>query len=147
MKRSEVFARDGYRCAYCGLVFDVSALSIDHVQPKARGGDGSGGNVVTACTSCNTLKASRPLAQFLAENPDARRNFFERARYVWPRHLIAVAEELVRRGVVRAPADFVEGVRRLRGSEAIANFLSGTVAGRSEDSGPEGSGMESTEGE
>lgn len=123
MKRTEVFARDGYRCVYCGLVFDSSALSIDHVQPRMRGGDGSGGNVVTACTSCNTAKGSRPLAGFLAENADARRNFFEHARYVWPRHLIAVAEELSRRGVVRASADFVEGVRRLRGSEAIAGKL------------------------
>jgi hypothetical protein len=139
VKRSEVFARDGYRCAYCGLVFDASALSIDHVQPRMRGGDGSGGNVVTACTSCNTAKASRPLAQFLTENAAARRNFFEHARYVWPRHLIAVAEELVRRGVVHASPDFVEGVRRLRGSEAIAL----TLRAESGKAGKQGS----TEGE
>ena len=100
MKRSEIFARDEYRCVYCGLVFEPSALSIDHVQPRVRGGDGSGGNVVTACMACNTAKASRPLWQFLAENPDARRNFFSFARYVWPRHVAAVAEELARRGVV-----------------------------------------------
>ena len=93
-------------------------LSIDHVQPKVRGGDGSAGNVVTACMACNTAKASRPLAQFLAENPEARRNFFKHARYVWPRHLRAVAEELVRRGVVERPMDFVEGIRGLRSSEA-----------------------------
>jgi hypothetical protein len=112
-----------------------------------RGGDGSGGNVVTACTSCNTLKASRPLAQFLAEYPEARRNFFAHARYVWPRHLIAVAEELVRRGVVRASADFVEGVRRLRGSEAIANFLSRTAGSGTEDGGSDERGEDSNEGE
>ena len=129
MKRSEIFTRDGYRCVYCGLVFDASALSIDHVQPRMRGGDGSGGNVVTACTSCNTLKASRPLAGFLAEHPDARRNFFAHARYVWPRHLIAVAEELARRGAIQASADFVEGVRRLRSSEAIASYLQDRLGG------------------
>jgi hypothetical protein len=129
VKRSEIFARDGYRCAYCGLVFDASALSIDHVQPRMRGGDGSGGNVVTACTSCNTLKASRPLAQYLAENADARRNFFAHAWYVWPRHLIAVAEELARRGAVQASADFVEGVRRLRSSEAIASYMQDRLGG------------------
>ena len=119
MKRSEIFARDEYRCVYCGQVFEASALSIDHVQPRMRGGDGSGGNVVTACTACNTAKASRPLWQYLAENADARRNFFALARYVWPRHLVAVAEELARRGGVRASEDFVEGVQGLRGSEAI----------------------------
>lgn len=98
-------------------------LSIDHVQPKVRGGDGSAGNVVTACMACNTAKASRPLAQFLAENAEARRNFFKHARYVWPRHLRAVAEELVRRGVVERPRDFVEGIRGLHNSEAIAQLL------------------------
>ncbi len=100
MKRAEIFARDEHRCVYCGETFEPADLSIDHVQPRMRGGDGSGGNVVTACKACNTAKASRPLWQFLAENEGARRNFFSFARYVWPRHLIAVAEELARRGVV-----------------------------------------------
>jgi len=85
-----------------------------------RGGDRSGGNVVTACRACNTAKAGRRLSEYLAENPDARRNFFQYARYVWERHLKAVAEELARQGVVERPADFVEGVRVLRSSEAIA---------------------------
>jgi hypothetical protein len=119
VKRSEIFARDEYRCVYCGETFEASALSIDHVQPRMRGGDGSGGNVVTACTACNTAKGSQPLWQFLAANDVARRNFFALARYVWPRHLVAVAEELARRGGVSASEDFVEGVRGLRGSEAI----------------------------
>lgn len=120
MKRLEVFARDGFRCVYCGGVFTADDLSVDHVQPRMRGGDGSGGNVVTACRGCNTAKGGRRLAWFLAENPAARRNFFRFARYVWPRHLEAVAEELARQGVVERPADFVEGVRMLRSSEAIA---------------------------
>ena len=120
MKRAEIFARDGFRCVYCGGVFEADDLSIDHVQPRMRGGDGSGGNVVTACRGCNTAKGGQRLAHFLAGNPTARRNFFEFARYVWPRHLKAVAEELARQGGVERPADFVEGVRMLRSSEAIA---------------------------
>ena len=123
MNRLEVFARDAFRCVYCGTVQDVETLSVDHVQPRVRGGDGSGGNVVTACIACNTVKASRPLAQFLAENPVARRNFFLYARYVWARHLKAVAEELARQGVVERSTGFVEEIRRLRGSEAIADYL------------------------
>ncbi len=123
MKRSALFARDGGRCVYCGLVFEPDALSADHVQPRMRGGDGSPGNLVTACRGCNARKAGRPLAQFLAEEPEARRNFFALARYVWPRHLKAVAEELARRGVTDAPAELVEGVRGLRSSEAIVKFL------------------------
>ncbi len=96
---------------------------MDHVQPRMRGGDGSPGNLVTACRGCNARKAGRSLPQFLAEEPEARRNFFLLARYVWPRHLKAVAEELARRGVVSTPTELVEGVRGLRSSEAIANFL------------------------
>jgi hypothetical protein len=88
-----------------------------------RGGDGSGGNLVTACRGCNTKKGGRSLAAFLAAEPEARRNFFVLARYVWPRHLKAVAEELARRGVVVAPTELVEGIRGLRSSEAIAKTL------------------------
>jgi 5-methylcytosine-specific restriction endonuclease McrA len=67
---------------------------VDHVQPRVRGGDRSGGNLVTACKACNTLKGHRRIAVFLAECPEARRNFFRYARAVWPRHLRAIAEEL-----------------------------------------------------
>ena len=122
MKREEVFARDDWRCVYCGLVFPFESFSVDHVQPRLKRGDNSGGNVVTACTACNTRKGSQSLAVFLAENPDARRNFFEHAKYVWPRHLRAVAEELVRRGIAMTGPDFVEGVRGLRGSDVTASF-------------------------
>ena len=123
VKRSDIFIRDGFRCVYCGGIFDPDELSVDHVQPRMRGGDGSRGNVVTACRGCNTAKGGRPLARYLAEVPSARRNFFQFARYVWPRHLIAVAEELARQGVVEHPANFVEGVRKLRSSEAIAIYM------------------------
>ena len=89
-----MFARDDYRCAYCGERFPAEALSVDHVQPRVKGGDRSGGNLVTACGGCNTRKGHRSLAAFLASEPDARRHFFRLARHVWPRHLRAVEEEL-----------------------------------------------------
>jgi len=95
MTRAALFARDGHRCVYCGEEFPAEALSVDHVQPRMRGGDQSGGNLVTACQGCNTAKGGQPLAGYLAANPLARRNFFRLARYVWPRHLRAVAEALV----------------------------------------------------
>ena len=105
MNRSELFARDGHRCVYCGEVREPELLSVDHVQPRMRGGDGSPGNVVTACTACNTRKAGQRLAIFLADDAGARRNFFRYARYVWPRHRRAVAEELRHRGVTDVPDD------------------------------------------
>jgi len=94
VKRADVFARDAYRCVYCGETFLADSLSLDHVQPRVRGGDHSAGNVVTACEGCNVRKGHRRLSDFLADEPAARENFFRYAVHVWPRHLRAVEEEL-----------------------------------------------------
>ncbi len=67
---------------------------MDHVQARVRGGDRSGGNLVTACTGCNVLKGHRRLSEFLAESMVARENFFRYAKHVWPRHLRSVQEEI-----------------------------------------------------
>ena len=97
MRREEIFQRDGYRCVYCGGQFEPDGLSVDHVQPRVRGGDNSGGNVVTACRGCNTAKGHRRLAEYLRAEPAARANFLALAKFVYPRHLRALAEELERR--------------------------------------------------
>jgi 5-methylcytosine-specific restriction endonuclease McrA len=100
LKREEVFARDDYRCVYCGQRFPAEALTVDHVQARVRGGDNSAGNVVTACGGCNVLKGHRRLADFLAAEPTARANFFRLARWVWPRNLRAVREALGKQGIL-----------------------------------------------
>ena len=97
MQREAIFARDGYRCVYCGGQFEPDALTIDHVQPRVRGGDSSSGNVVTACGGCNTAKGHRKLAEFLLAEPAARANFVWLARHVYPRHLRALREEMAKR--------------------------------------------------
>ncbi len=94
MRRDDVFARDGWRCVYCGEVFPAEELTVDHVQPRVRGGDRSAGNLVTACRACNAAKGHRRLAHYLTAEPAARRNFFLYARFVWKRHLRAVEEEV-----------------------------------------------------
>jgi 5-methylcytosine-specific restriction endonuclease McrA len=94
LKRNEIFQRDGYRCVYCGERFAAEELTVDHVQPRIRGGDRSEGNLVTACRGCNTLKGHRRLSTFLHENATARDHFFRLARHVWPRHLSALIDEL-----------------------------------------------------
>lgn len=87
MKRGDVLARDEYRCVYCGQQFDAAELTLDHVQPRVRGGDHSGGNLVTACQRCNAAKGHQRLSEFLAAEPEARANFQRYARWVWPRLL------------------------------------------------------------
>ena len=106
VNRAEVFARDAYRCVYCGETFPPEELTVDHVQPRVRGGDRSGGNLVTACGGCNTRKGHRSVAAFLLAEPGALGHFRRLARHVWPRHLRAVEEELTARadGRRRRPA-------------------------------------------
>ena len=58
-----LFARDGYRCQYCGRhkrdLKGRQFLTRDHIRPISRGGGNSWDNVVAACSSCNHRKGSR----------------------------------------------------------------------------------------
>ncbi len=90
--RDRVFARDGFRCVYCGTVLPPEQLTLDHVQPRMRGGDNTPGNLVTACGPCNTRKGSRAAWSFLADLPVERANFLRYATGVWPRLRRAVEE-------------------------------------------------------
>ncbi len=103
MRREELFARDACRCVYCGLVFPPEELTVDHVQPRVRGGDGSPGNLVTACGGCNTRKGHRRVAEFLADEPAAYVNFRRYARHVWVNpQARGLLETLGARGLGRA---------------------------------------------
>ena len=90
--RDRVFREGGYRCVYCGETFPAEQLTLDHVEPRMRGGDNSTGNLVTACRSCNTRKGSLPAWAFLADLPEERRNFLTHATRVWPRLRRAIEE-------------------------------------------------------
>lgn len=54
--RENVYLRDRHQCQYCGTAFPSSALTLDHVLPRCRGGKTTWKNVVTACGPCNRLK-------------------------------------------------------------------------------------------
>lgn len=90
--RARIFSRDGNRCVYCGEVFPEEHLSLDHVQPRMRGGDNSGGNLVTACLACNARKGHLAAWAWLADLPDERANFLRLAKDVWTRHRRAVEQ-------------------------------------------------------
>ena len=55
--RRGVLRRDGNRCTYCGR----SANTIDHVQPRSRGGRDTWENLVAACLKCNNKKSDKTL--------------------------------------------------------------------------------------
>lgn len=81
-----------HRCVYCGEQFDAGDLTVDHVQPRMRGGDHSRGNLVACCRVCNVEKAGAAAWAFLATRPERRANFLRYARWVWPRLRRAVEE-------------------------------------------------------
>ncbi len=61
ISRRALFARDGWRCVYCGDRY--GRLTLDHVVPRSRGGDSVWENVVTSCAPCNLRKGNRLLEE------------------------------------------------------------------------------------
>jgi len=57
ISRRALFARDGWRCVYCGTT--NGRLTLDHVVPRSRGGESVWENVVTSCAPCNMKKGNR----------------------------------------------------------------------------------------
>lgn len=63
LNRRNIFARDANHCQYCGKAFPTSELSLDHVVPRARGGQSSWENLVCCCVACNARKGGRTPSQ------------------------------------------------------------------------------------
>lgn len=53
--KSAVLARDNHKCAYCG----DDATTVDHIDPKSRGGKMIFLNAVACCRPCNQKKADK----------------------------------------------------------------------------------------
>ena len=61
ISRRALFARDNWRCVYCGT--SGGRLTLDHVIPRSKGGDSVWENVVTSCAPCNLRKGDRLLEE------------------------------------------------------------------------------------
>lgn len=55
--RGLAFARDGECCAYCGTT--EGPFEVDHIIPRAKGGENTVENVTVACRRCNRSKKDR----------------------------------------------------------------------------------------
>lgn len=58
-------------CSYCGIHPSETPdgrMTIDHVVPRAIGGDNNLSNMAGSCYSCNQAKASRDLLGFLLDH-------------------------------------------------------------------------------
>ncbi|KAF0249809.1 MAG: HNH endonuclease [bacterium] len=59
LSRKNILLRDHNTCQYCQVVFPPQELTLDHVIPKARGGDSSWDNLVACCRRCNNRKGNK----------------------------------------------------------------------------------------
>lgn len=57
--RQNIYARDRYKCQYCGGQYQSEELTYDHVHPRSRGGKTEWDNIVTCCIECNRKKGGR----------------------------------------------------------------------------------------
>ncbi|MBW1766913.1 MAG: HNH endonuclease [Deltaproteobacteria bacterium] len=57
--RQNIYARDRYKCQYCGVRFSIEDLTYDHIIPKSRGGKTEWKNIVTCCIDCNRRKGGQ----------------------------------------------------------------------------------------
>ncbi len=96
--RVNVYARDRYRCQYCGVRDSLANLTFDHVIPRSRGGKTCWTNVVTACVECNHRKSNRTPAE-------ARMRL--RKEPIQPRWVPAVTLRISLRSVPEAWTDYL----------------------------------------
>jgi hypothetical protein len=61
--RLNVLKRDKYNCQYCGKALKSTQATIDHVLPKALGGQSTFENCVVACKKCNSKKSNKTLEE------------------------------------------------------------------------------------
>ncbi len=61
----------GGRCFYCGALVEEGQVTLDHVEPRSRGGSGRWSNLVASCRPCNEAKRSQTLREFLEKGVPA----------------------------------------------------------------------------
>lgn len=60
--REYLLEKFGRKCAYCGKT--DTALEIEHITPKSRGGSNRVSNLTLACNGCNQRKGNQTAAEF-----------------------------------------------------------------------------------
>ena len=56
--KGNLYLRDMYECAYCGVDLTKATATMDHVLPISHGGKTNWKNIVTACGPCNHRKGN-----------------------------------------------------------------------------------------
>jgi len=64
-RRRALLRRDGDRCCYCKSQFsDTNPPTIEHVIPRANGGENALTNLRLACGECNHARADRDISHW-----------------------------------------------------------------------------------
>ena len=66
--RFEVLKRAGGRCELCGASHEEMRLDVDHIIPRAKGGNNDAANLQVLCRTCNAQKRDRDDTDFRALN-------------------------------------------------------------------------------
>lgn len=61
--RRNVWLRDEGRCQYCSRRVSLKAFTLDHINPRSRGGQTTWTNVVACCYDCNQKKGDKTLKE------------------------------------------------------------------------------------
>jgi len=59
--RKNILLRDRGQCQYCGVFCSSNSITIDHINPKSKGGKTTWDNVVAACPTCNRKKGDKSI--------------------------------------------------------------------------------------
>lgn len=63
-KRIMVANKYHWHCAYCGVKLSTDTLVIDHIIPRASGGNNDVNNLFPSCHKCNSSKGTKTVEQF-----------------------------------------------------------------------------------
>lgn len=68
-KRQRIYARDGFRCQWCGRHASEKGvkLSLDHFLARDAGGGNETANLFTSCVRCNSQRRNLPALTFAYE--------------------------------------------------------------------------------
>jgi len=61
----EIIYRDDFQCQYCGKRFEyLYEIGLDHILPRAKGGDNFPENLTVSCNNCNSNKHTKYYTDF-----------------------------------------------------------------------------------
>lgn len=66
--QQQIWARDGFRCMYCGQPMGKVQLTVDHFVPLELGGANQSDNLISACRRCNKHKGKIPPQEYCTKN-------------------------------------------------------------------------------